>query len=237
MTDSFDFIRSECEKQGISLPNSAKEQLKTYMGLLIDWNSRMNLTAITEPREIYLKHFYDCLLFFKYSNPKENATLIDVGTGAGFPGVVLKIARPDLQITLLDSLQKRLTFLDAVKTELGLSFTLVHSRAEDGGRKPELREQFDIATARAVARLNVLSEYCLPYVKPGGQFVSMKGPAAFEEAEEAAAAVKKLGGEPFTVFKEILPERFVRCFCITKKISQTPTVFPRIPAKIAKKPL
>ena len=237
MTDFFDLLKSECETQGISLPVSAKAQLKTYMELLIDWNSRMNLTAITEPQEIYLKHFYDCLLFFKYCNPEENATLIDVGTGAGFPGVVLGIARPDLKITLLDSLQKRLTFLEAVKSELGLSFTLVHSRAEDGGQKPNLREQFQIATARAVARLNVLSEYCLPYVKPGGVFVSMKGPAGYSEAEEAAAAAKKLGGEPFSVFKETLSDSSVRCFCITKKISQTPTTFPRSPAKIAKKPL
>lgn len=237
MIYNFDFIKAESERLNILLPETAEEQLKIYAELLIDWNKRMNLTTITDLQEIYLKHFYDCLLFFKHCCPKENASLIDVGTGAGFPGVVLNIARPDLKITLLDSLQKRLTFLEAVKNNLGLPFNLIHCRAEEGGQKPELREQFDIATARAVARLNVLSEYCLPFVKLNGCFVSMKGPAAYEEAEAATAAVHKLGGEPFNVNEEILPDGSRRCFCIAKKISQTPTAFPRNPAKISKKPL
>ena len=228
---------SELCKDFYTLDEVAAERLEKYSNLLIEWNEKMNLTAITDPDEIIMKHFYDCLLFLKFVDIPQNARVIDVGTGAGFPGMVLKIARPDIKLTLLDGLNKRLTFLQEVSRELKLEVETLHSRAEDGGRNPEHREMYDIATARAVARLNVLSEYCLPYVKKGGCFVAMKGPAAPEEMESAASAIAKLGGEICGEYNEQLPDGSKRVFVITKKISQTPPQFPRNSAKISKKPL
>lgn len=236
MNSRYTYLGELC-KDFYALDKVAAERLEKYSNLLIEWNNKMNLTAITDPDEIIIKHFYDCLLFLKYVDIPQNASVIDVGTGAGFPGMVLKIARPDIKLTLLDGLNKRLTFLQEVSKELGLEVETLHSRAEDGGRKPEYREKYDIATARAVARLNVLSEYCLPYVKQGGSFVAMKGPAAPEEMEGSASAIKKLGGLISEEYYEKLPDGSSRVFVITKKISQTPPQFPRNSAKISKKPL
>ena len=214
------------------------ELLELYGNLLIEWNEKMNLTAITDSREVVFKHFLDCLLFFKHINVPQKASLIDVGTGAGFPGVVLKIARPDIKLTLLDSLNKRITFLNEVIENLGLENTeAVHLRAEEGAKKAELREQFDIATARAVAPLNVLSEYCLPYVKKGGMFVSLKGPQASEEIASALKAVSLLGGEKPVLFSEEIENVGVRSIIKIKKLSQTPPKYPRNAAKISKQPL
>ena len=230
-------ICEEASAFGINLNDTQKAQLEKYAEMLIEWNEKINLTAITEPKEIGIKHFLDCLMIFKTAKIPEGAKVIDVGTGAGFPGVVMKIARPDIKLTLLDSLNKRLVFLKELTDELGLDAEIIHYRAEEAGRKKEYRETFDIATARAVARLNVLSEYCLPFVKKGGLFISMKGPAAKEELKDATKALKTLGGECKGVLEEELPDGEKRCFCIIKKISQTPTAFPRISAKISKKPL
>lgn len=217
--------------------NKAK-QLELYGNLLIEWNEKMNLTAITEPKEVVFKHFLDCLLFFKCIEVPENASVIDVGTGAGFPGIVLKIARPDIKLTLLDSLNKRITFLNEVIEKLDLENTkAVHLRAEDGARNPEYRERFDIATARAVAPLNILSEYCLPYVKKGGMFVSLKGPQAAEEIAGAEKAVSLLGGEKPMLFTEEIEGIGKRSIVKIKKISQTPPKYPRNSAKISKQPL
>ncbi len=214
------------------------ELLELYGNLLVEWNEKMNLTAITEPKEVVFKHFLDCLLFFKCIEVPKNASVIDVGTGAGFPGVVLKIARPDIKLTLLDSLNKRITFLNEVIEKLGLQNTeAVHLRAEDGAKKAELREQFDIATARAVAPLNILSEYCMPYVKTGGMFVSLKGPQASEEIAGALKAVSLLGGEKPQLFSEELEGVGQRSIIKIKKISQTPPKYPRNSAKISKQPL
>ncbi len=214
------------------------KQLELYGNLLVEWNEKMNLTAITEPKEVVFKHFLDCLLFFKCIDLPQNASVIDVGTGAGFPGVVLKIARPDIKLTLLDSLNKRITFLNEVIEKLGLENTeVVHLRAEDGAKKAEYRESFDIATARAVAPLNVLSEYCLPYVKKGGMFVSLKGPQAAEEIYGAEKAISLLGGEKPLLFTEEIEEIGVRSIIKIKKISQTPPKYPRNSAKISKQPL
>ncbi len=215
----------------------AEERLNTYGNLLIKWNEKMNLTAITEPEEVLYKHFYDCLLFFKHVGVPQNAKIIDVGTGAGFPGMVLLIARPDIKLTLLDSLNKRLVFLNAVLEETGLSAEVIHARAEEGARKDTLREQFDISCARAVAALPTLSEYCLPYVKKGGLFVSMKGPAADEEAVAAERALSVLGGGKAEIISEKLPDGSERRFVKIKKISQTPTKYPRASGKITKQPL
>lgn len=215
-----------------------EEQLNKYGNLLLEWNEKINLTAITNPEEVVYKHFLDCLLFFKNIQPQNGASIIDVGTGAGFPGIILKIARPDIKLTLLDSLNKRLVFLNEVIKELELKdITTVHSRAEDGARIPNLREKFDIATARAVAPLNILSEYCLPYVKPGGYFISLKGPTGEEEIAAASNAVKLLGGEKSEVYREEINNIGVRTFIKIKKISQTSSKYPRNSGKIAKHPL
>ena len=218
----------ELKKNGIELSETQLKQYQRYYELLVEWNEKMNLTAIREPQEVLYKHFYDCLLLFKHIELKENASVIDVGTGAGFPGLVLKIARPDIKLTLLDGLQKRLTFLNAVLDELGLDAETVHLRAEDGGKNPQYREQYDIACARAVAALPVLSEYCIPFVRVGGQFVAMKGATAAE------GAYKILGCEKPTIICENLRENEARAFIVAKKISQTPPKYPRMGGKIAK---
>lgn len=234
----FDFIKLKALcAPFFTLTDEMCEQLGTYGEMLIEWNEKMNLTAIKEPDEILIKHFYDCLLFLKNVEIPQKAKVIDVGTGAGFPGVVLKIARPDIDLTLLDGLNKRITFLNAVLENIGLSATAVHGRAEEFAKKPEYRETYDIACARAVARLNVLTEYCLPFVKSGGQFVSMKGPAAEEELIESEKAISVLGGEKGGFFAEKLPDESQRCFIKIKKLSQTPTKYPRNSGKITKQPL
>ena len=231
----FELIEPYCKD--FPLDAEKKQKLSAYGNLLIEWNEKMNLTAITDPAEIVIKHFYDSMLFLKLYDVPQNAKVIDVGTGAGFPGVVLKIMRPDIELTLLDSLNKRLIFLDEVLKSINLSANLIHARAEEGGQRKDLREQFDIATARAVARQNVLSEYCLPFVKQGGVFIALKGPAAAEEIEESKKAVSLLGGADSRLLSEKLPTGEERCFIITKKISQTPPKYPRISAKISKQPL
>lgn len=233
---SFDFdkISPLCMEFGLELTPEIRERLNTYGNLLLEWNEKMNLTAITEPEAVLYKHFYDCLLFLKHIHPENGASLIDVGTGAGFPGMVLKIARPDLRVTLLDGLNKRLIFLNEVLSALALDAETVHMRAEDAGKAPKYREKFDISCARAVAALPILSEYCIPLVKKGGLFVAMKGQSGAEEAASAANAVKLLGGEKPLIICETLTGEEQRTFIITKKISQTPPKYPRAGGKIAK---
>ena len=226
-----------CESFGLTLDDTAKARLNTYGNMLVEWNEKMNLTAITEPEEVLYKHFLDCLLFFKNVDVKQGAKVIDVGTGAGFPGMVLKIARPDIELTLMDGLNKRLIFLNAVLDELKLEAKTVHSRAEDGGKNKDFREKYDIACARAVANLPVLCEYCIPFVKVGGQFVAMKGSAANEELAAAGNAYKILGCEKATIICENLRENEARAFIIAKKVSQTPPKYPRMGGKIAKSAL
>ncbi len=222
------------EEFGLTLDALAIDRLNRYGNLLLEWNEKMNLTAIREPQEVLYKHFYDCLLFFKHIKVPQNARVIDVGTGAGFPGLVLKIARPDIELTLLDGLNKRLIFLNAVLDELGLTAGTVHMRAEDGGKNPEFREQYDIACARAVAALPILCEYCIPFVKVGGIFAAMKGASAAEEASDALGAYKLLGCEKPNIICENLRENEARAFIVAKKISQTPPKYPRMGGKIAK---
>ena len=227
-----------CAEFGVELTADKQDKLNLYGNLLLEWNEKMHLTAIKEPKEVLYKHFYDCILFFKNVEIPQNATLIDIGTGAGFPGLVLKIVRPDIEVTLLDSLNKRLVFLNEVIAALGLKgIKTVHSRAEDGGKNKLYREKFQIATARAVASMPVLLEYCLPFVEKGGQFVAMKGPTAREEISLCTNALKVLGGEKPQFFEETLKEEEKRLFLICKKISQTPSKYPRKPADISKQPL
>lgn len=236
MNEKYTYLASLCEGF-YDLSEETANRLERYAELLIEWNKKINLTAITDPDEIIIKHFYDCLLILKHNEIPKNARIIDVGTGAGFPGLVLKIARPDIKVALLDGLNKRLLFLNEVVNELGLEVETLHSRAEDAGKRLEYREKYDIATARAVARLNVLSEYCMPFIKEGGSFIAMKGPTAPEELEASLVAIKKLGGDKATAINETLPDGSSRVFLKIKKISQTPPQFPRISAKISKKPL
>lgn len=226
-----------CEDFGLIITPEIKERLNIYGNMLLSFNEKVNLTAITEPTEVLYKHFYDCLLFFKNVNVKENASVIDVGTGAGFPGLVLKIARDDVDLTLLDALNKRLSFLNTVADNLGIKINTLHSRAEDGSRDIKYREKFDIATARAVAALPVLCEFCIPFVKPGGLFVAMKGDAAETEINASQNAFKVLGAEKPTVFYETLTGNEKRAFIISKKISQTLPKYPRSFAKIKKNAL
>ena len=235
----FDFekIKPFCESFSLSLDNRICDMLNIYGNMLLEWNEKMNLTAIKEPDDILFKHFYDCLLFLKHIKMNENCSLIDVGTGAGFPGMVLKIARPDIELTLLDGLNKRLIFLNAVLNELGLKAETVHIRAEEAGKLNKYREKFDIATARAVAPLQVLCEYCIPLVKKNGLFVAMKGAAASEEMSVSQNAYKLLGSEKPTIICETLGGNDNRAFIISKKISQTSPKYPRVNGKIAKNPL
>ena len=221
----------------IVLTENQLAQLKQYYELLIEWNEKMNLTALTAPEDVALKHFADSLLLLCYCDIEKEARVIDVGTGAGFPGMVLKIARPDIQLTLLDSLQKRLGFLDEVCNELGFDdVELIHSRAEDGSRT-ELRESFDIAVSRAVASLNTLCEYDMPYVKIGGRFIAMKGKEAQEEMSAAENAIHTLGGKLLQKHDFILGEAGERSIIEIKKIAATPDAYPRRSKHIKNKPL
>lgn len=222
----------------ITLTQNQLEQFEKYFQLLIKWNEKMNLTAITDVNGVAVKHFADSLSLLNYVDITKGAKIIDVGTGAGFPGVVLKIARPDIRLTLLDSLNKRLVFLNEVLTTLGLKAELVHSRAEEGAKNVKYRENFDFSVSRAVARLNVLCEYCLPYVKTGGKFIAMKGSGADEEIAAAKSAISQLGGKINTAHKFSLPNNEgERAIIVIDKVKATPKQFPRIYSKIKSNPL
>ncbi|MBR3971384.1 MAG: 16S rRNA (guanine(527)-N(7))-methyltransferase RsmG [Ruminococcus sp.] len=230
-------LYTEAKSIGIELDQTALERFHTYYEMLIDYNERMNLTAITEEQEVIVKHFCDSLFLLTKYDIKQGAKVIDVGTGAGFPGIPLLIARPDLKVTLLDGLNKRLVFLTSVCDKLGLSAEIVHSRAEEGANDKNYREKFDVATSRAVARLNVLCEYCLPYVKKDGVFLAMKGPAGDEELTESINALKVLGGEVIATEKYTLSDDSLRTIIAIKKVSHTHPSYPRHNSKIKKQPL
>ncbi len=222
-------LEQAAETYGISLTSHQRGQFGIYYRLLMEWNQKMNLTAITEPHEVAVKHMIDSLSAFDEDDFPENAAIIDVGTGAGFPGIPLKIFRPDLRLTLLDSLNKRISFLQAVVDALQLEQAVcVHGRAEEAARKKEYREQYDIAVSRAVARLSVLSEYCLPFVKKGGVFLALKGMKYQEEMEEAEKAVKALGGGEMKARAVHLPSlEDKRAVISVRKLSATPKIYPR----------
>lgn len=226
---------SLAKENGIILDDTALDRFDTYAELLVEWNGKMNLTAITEPEEIEVKHFLDCLILPKYFNLDNIQTVIDVGAGAGFPSVPLLIYKPDLCLTMMDAINKRLTFLDTAVHALGLEAQLIHERAEAAGQDENYREKFDLATARAVAPMNVLAEYCLPFVKVGGYFVALKG--SNDDTEEAKNAIATLGGEIVDNISYKLNGTEPRSIVVIKKISQTPTQFPRKSKKISTKPL
>lgn len=222
----------------ITLMENQYEQFQKYFELLAEWNEKMNLTAITDESGVALKHFADSLSLLNFVDIPQNSSLADVGTGAGFPGVVLKIARPDIKLTLIDSLNKRLVFLGEVCAQLDIEAELIHSRAEDGARDEKLRESFDFAVSRAVARMNVLSEYCLPYVKVGGAFCAMKGAQANEEFKESLNAINTLGGKLENKYFFELPENGgERAIAVVRKVRNTPQKYPRQSGKIKAKAL
>lgn len=233
-----DYLKLATENFKINLSDTQLEQFEQYFKLLVEWNEKINLTAITDEQGVAVKHFADSLSFFNYIDVPKGASIIDVGTGAGFPGIVLKIARPDIKLTLLDSLNKRLVFLQEVLDETGIEAKLVHSRAEDGAKKVEYREQFDFAVSRAVAQLNILSEYCLGYVKKGGKFIALKGPNADEEIINAKKALQILGGKLINKYTFDLPmDGGCRNILEIQKISSTPPKYPRNSGKIKTSPL
>lgn len=232
-----EIIRKWCRDNEISITDEKIEKFERYAVMLKEWNEKINLTAITDDDGIAIKHFIDSISVLKFVNFSEGAKIIDIGTGAGFPGIPLKIMCPDINITLLDSLNKRLLFLNEVCSSLGIKSELIHARAEEYSKKLEYRENFDFAVSRAVSNLPVLCEYCIPYVKVGGMFISMKGSGGEAELTAAENAVNLLGGKFFDIKKFILPDESARTIICISKNSSTPEKYPRKGTKINKNPL
>lgn len=233
MSDLEKLLFESCEKMNVTLSDRQIGQFMDYKDMLLEWNNKMNLTAITDEREIILKHFADCLSVCKNIAPGTEK-VIDVGTGAGFPGVPLKIVLPEIEITLMDSLNKRIVFLNELTKRLGLdNVQCVHMRAEAGGSDAAFREKYDLCVSRAVANLAVLSEYCLPFVKVGGSFIAMKGPSVDAELEEGKIAVQALGGEIAEIREAgISGTDISHKLVIIKKVKPTAKKYPRNAAKI-----
>lgn len=230
-------FKSFLEKIEIELDEKQIEQFYDYMQLLLKWNEKINLTAITQPQEIIIKHFVDSLTISKYI--KENTKIIDVGTGAGFPGIPLKIYRNDIEVILLDSLNKRINFLNDVINKMGLDkISAIHGRAEEFGHNKEYREKFDIATSRAVANMATLSEYLIPFVKVNGMVVAMKGSDVKQEIDESKRAINVLGGKIFGVEEFNLPDTDIRRNVILiEKAKHTLAKYPRKAGTPSKEPL
>ncbi|EKN69924.1 16S rRNA methyltransferase GidB [Neobacillus bataviensis LMG 21833] len=232
-------FQSSLQEKGISLSDKQLDQFETYFSTLVEWNEKMNLTAITEKAEVYLKHFYDSItasFYFDFTKPFH---LCDVGAGAGFPSIPLKIVYPHIEVTIVDSLNKRISFLNHLANVLQLeNVHFVHDRAETFGVNPAYRESFDVVTARAVARMSVLSEFCLPLAKVGGHFIAMKALHAKDELEMGQKAITTLGGKVEKVHTFTLPmEDSERNILIIKKEKQTPKKYPRKPGTPGKMPI
>lgn len=230
-------FKEKLGKKCPELTESQQEQFEKYKDLLLEWNEKINLTAITDEDEIILKHFVDSMTILKYIG--DDKTIVDVGTGAGFPGIPVKIAKSNIEVTLVDSLNKRLLFLEDVICKLNLKqIKTVHSRAEEFGQNKIYREKFDVATSRAVANLSVLVEYLLPLVKVGGKCICMKGSEIEEELKNSKEAIKILGGQIEVVEEFTLPDSDIkRNIVIIKKINKTPNKYPRKPGVPSKNPL
>ncbi len=230
-------VKQKAQEIGYNLQEEQLEQFFTYKELLIEWNKKMNLTAIEQEEDIITKHFIDSLSIATYI--PDTAKVIDIGTGAGFPGIPLKILKKDLSITLLDSLNKRITFLEEVIRNLSLeNIQAVHARAEELAHKEEYREQYDIAVSRAVAPMHTLLEYMLPYVKIGGKCICMKGPNLQEESKDLQNCLETLGGKIEKIEEIVLPETEIkRNIMLIKKENKTPKKYPRNPGMPSKKPL
>ena len=228
----------EAAKLNIEVTENQLENLLKYEKILLECNEVMNLTAITEHEEVLEKHFLDSITLLLSKKLTEGCSLIDIGAGAGFPSMPVKIVREDINLTMLDSLNKRVNFLNTVVENLALKEAkAIHFRAEEGGKNKDLREKFDVATARAVADLAVLAEYAIPFVKTGGYFVAMKGNAPEEEINGAKKAIKEMGGQIEEVKEVILPSGINHCLVIIKKIAPTPSKYPRKAGKPSKEPI
>lgn len=235
-TDQFKALLAE---KGIQLSQKQMEQYEKYYQMLVEWNEKMNLTAITEKPDVYLKHFYDSISAAFYFDFNKPLNLCDVGAGAGFPSIPIKIAFPEIKVTIVDSLNKRITFLEQLSKELGLKgTTFIHDRAETFGQNPSHREKYEVVMARAVARMSVLSELCLPLVKTGGTFIAMKGNQAGEELQVGEKAVNVLGGKLESAHSFTLPvEESERNILIINKLKTTPKKYPRKPGTPNKTPI
>lgn len=237
--EAIELLREGCSQLNQRISQEQLQQFFNYKDILLEWNQKMNLTAIEEEKEIVIKHFLDSISCFLIKELKANSKLIDVGTGAGFPGIPIKIMESSIELTLLDSLNKRINFLQEVCRGIGLdNVEFIHGRAEDVGQNKKFREKYDIAVARAVAPLNVLAEYCLPFVNVGGFFICQKGPQLEIEMKEAVKAISVLGGE--VVQQEIVTLPFsdiTHRIAVIKKIKQTPTNYPRKAGKPSKEPI
>ena len=234
-----DILKDGSKELNVEITGHQVDQLIKYKDILLEWNQKMNLTAIEEEKEVMIKHFLDSLSCIQTKYLKTEGRMIDVGTGAGFPGVPLKIALPNIELTLLDSLKKRIGFLEEVCRETNLiNVEFLHGRAEDFGQNKAHREKYDYAVSRAVAALNVLVEYCLPFVKVGGYFICQKGPGLIEELPEAKNAIKILGGEVVDQIVIDLPfSDITHHILVIKKIKQTPIKYPRKAGKPSKEPI
>lgn len=234
-----DQFKAALAEKGIVLSNRQMEQYDIYFKTLVEWNEKMNLTAITEKEEVYLKHFYDSISAAFYFDFNKPFTICDVGAGAGFPSIPLKIAFPSLNITIVDSLNKRISFLEHLAKELGLENTqFIHDRAETFGKNPLYREKYELVMARAVARLSVLSELCLPLVQMDGTFIAMKGGQAEEEIQSGKKALDVLGGKVKSVHSFKLPvEESERNILVIEKKKKTPKQYPRKPGTPNKTPI
>lgn len=234
-----DILNQAFTSEGFNLTEQQNKQFVTYFDMLIDWNQKINLTAIEEPTEVAYKHFVDSACLMRVVPDLKHKTMIDIGTGAGFPGVPLNIMEPELYVTLFDSLNKRILFLQELCKALELkNIRAVHGRAEEFGIKPDYRQQFDIATARAVARMPVLLEICLPFVKKGGIFIALKGPELENEIIESSNALKELGGKVVDVQQFTLADgAYTRNLAVIEKIKDTPKKYPRKAGTPQKKPL
>lgn len=234
-----EILKKGIEDLGIITNDEMLNNLKIYREILVEWNQVMNLTGIEDEKEVYIKHFLDSISAVKNGYIKDGMSLIDVGTGAGFPGMPLRICLENLKVTLLDSLNKRINFLQEVAKNVGINdIEYIHGRAEDFGKDENYREQYDIATARAVAGLPVLMEFCVPFVKVGGYFVCLKGPNANLELEESKAAMEVLGVEFIEKINVDLPDSDLNHnILVFKKVKNTPEKYPRKAGKPSKTPI
>lgn len=233
----YELLKNEAQKIGIELDTYGLDRFDSYAERLVRWNSHVNLTAITEPEDIVIKHFADSLYPLKYIHMTAGQKVVDVGSGGGFPGLPMLIVNPAIEVNFVDSVGKKLAFVKDVLRNSGLFGTVTHKRAEEIGKDSEYREQYDYAVARAVAPLNILCEYCLPLVRVGGLFVSLKGSSGRDELRQAEKAIKTLGGELAKFEEYSLSNGDGRSLIIIRKISQTPTKYPRKKKKIDTRPL
>jgi 16S rRNA (guanine527-N7)-methyltransferase len=235
----FDVMEKACKKVGLNFDEDKYNKFMKYKEMIQEWNEKINLTTITEDSEIVQKHFIDSINIFNFKFLKNSKNLIDVGSGAGFPGLPIKIVNSDIEVVLLDSLNKRVNFLNEVIKELDLKdIKTIHGRAEDFGKDKEYREKFDIATSRAVANMTVLSEFCMPYVKVGGYFLALKGPSIEQELKDSRNAIGTLGGKIQDIIKvDMEDSEMNHNLVVIKKMRATDMRYPRKAGMVTKKPI